>query len=61
MRTSDMPEKTNPPDGLGNTEERIDDRDAALEESEEGDEESTVVEEADANLKEDPINLTDGS
>jgi hypothetical protein len=61
MRTSDMPEKTNPPEGFGNTEERIDDRDAALEESEEGDEESTVVEEADANLKEDPINLTDGS
>lgn len=46
-----MPERTNPPGGPGNTDEHIDDRDAALEESEEDDEESTVVEESDANLK----------
>jgi hypothetical protein len=55
-----MPEKTDPPGGLGNTEQRIDDQAAALEESEEEDDENTVVEEADANLKEDPINRTDG-
>jgi hypothetical protein len=61
MRTSDMPEQTNPPDGPGNTDEHIDDWDAALEESEEDDEESTVVEEADANLKENLIDLTDES
>jgi hypothetical protein len=55
-----MPEKTDPPGGLGNTEERIDDQDAALEESEEELDENAVVEEADANLKEKPVNLTDG-
>jgi hypothetical protein len=35
-----MPEKTDPPGGLGNTEERIDDQDAALEESEEENDEN---------------------
>jgi hypothetical protein len=55
-----MSKKTNPQDGLAK-EKRIDDLDAALEESEEQDEESTVVEEAEANLKEDSINLTDHS
>lgn len=55
-----MAEKTDPPGGLGNAEERIDDQDAALEESEEEDDENAVVEEADANLKEVPINLRDG-
>ena len=45
-----MPAKNNPPDALENTEARIDDQDAALEESEEEREENTVVEEADANL-----------
>lgn len=61
MGTSDMPERTNPPGGPGNTDEHIDDRDAALEESDEDDEESTVVEESDANLKENLINLIDES
>lgn len=56
-----MSERTNPKNGLANEEERIDDLDAALEESKEQHEESTVVEEADANLKEDSINLTDQS
>ena len=56
-----MSERKNPQNGPGNTEKRIDDLDAALEESEEQHEESTVVEEADANLKEDSINLTDQS
>ena len=55
-----MAEKKDPPSGLGNTEESIDDQDVALEESEEEDDENAVVEEADANLKEDPINLRDG-
>jgi hypothetical protein len=56
-----MPEKKISPDAQEDAEERIDDQDAALEESEEQDEENTAVEEADANLKEDPIDLTDGS
>lgn len=54
-----MSKKTNPQNALEKKEKRIDDLDTALEESEERGEESTVVEEADANLKEDSINLTD--
>ena len=46
-----MPAKNDPPDALESTQERIDDQDAALEESEEEREENTVVEEADANLR----------
>jgi hypothetical protein len=47
----EMPTKDNTPNALESTEARIDDQDAALEESDERREENEVVEEADANLK----------
>lgn len=53
-----MSKNTNPQDRQAKKDKRNDDLDAALEESEEQDEESAVVEEADANLKQDSINLT---
>jgi hypothetical protein len=49
-----MPAKNNPPGPLDNTEERLDDQAAALEESDEQREENRVVEEADASLKDAP-------
>jgi hypothetical protein len=48
----DMSEKTTPLDGQANKEKRIDDLEAALEESEEQDDENQVVEDAEANQKE---------
>lgn len=55
---NEMSKNTNPQDRQAKKDKRNDDLDAALEESEEQDEESAVVEEADANLKQDSINLT---
>jgi hypothetical protein len=49
-----MTAKKSPPDPLENTEERIDDQAAALEEAKEQSEENRVVEEADANLNDAP-------
>lgn len=47
-----MSKKTTPLDGQAHEERRIDDLDAALEESEEQNEENQVVEDAEANQKE---------
>ena len=47
-----MSKETAPPDGQANKERRIDDLEAALEESEERNEENQVVEDAEANQKE---------
>jgi hypothetical protein len=49
---SDMSKETTPLDGQANKERRIDDLEAALEESEEQNEENQVVEDAEANQKE---------
>jgi hypothetical protein len=49
---SDMSKKTTPLDGQANTEGRIDDLEAALEESEEQNEENQVIQDAEANQKE---------
>ena len=49
-----MPAEKNPPDPLENTEERIDDQAATMEEADEQREENAVAEEADANLKDVP-------
>lgn len=49
-----MPEAINPGNGQVNKEKRLDDLEAALEESEEQNEESQVVEDAEANQKEPP-------
>ena len=54
-----MSKETTPLDGQANKEGRIDDLDAALEESEEQNEENQVVEDAEANQKEPSTDWTE--
>jgi hypothetical protein len=58
---SDMSKKTTPPDGQANKERRIDDLEAALEESEEQNAENQVVEDAEANQEEPSTDWTEKS
>lgn len=54
-----MSKKTTPPDGQANKERRIDDLEAALEESEEQNAENQVVEDAEANQEEPSTDRTE--
>jgi hypothetical protein len=58
---SDMPKKTTPQDGQANKEKRIDDLEAALEESEEQNAENQVVDDAEANQEEPSTDWTEKS
>lgn len=56
-----MPKKTTPQDGQANKEKRIDDLEAALEESEEQNAENQVVDDAEANQEEPSTDWTEKS